>query len=394
MPRKRSSGEGSIIKLPDGRFAAKIRVGHDAQGKPIVLKKEAQTEKAVKEWLTDIRHSRQNGANFTSAKMTVGDLLERWLKEVVARRCKPKTITFHESNAKHIRPSALAKMKLEAVKTPHIQEFLNAKRDAGLSAKSVKHLRDDLRAALNIAVDEWDLLQKNPAKKASPGRIEKPEIKVFSPDEARRFLEAVKGHQWEALFTVAMVLGLRRGEALGLRWQDFDQEGSRLRVEKSLDFLDGKWIYGDAKTDESRSTLPILGFAASSLARRRKTQEEEKRKADKRDAWTGNEWGLIFTTRNGTPINPRNLQSTFDRLLKWGALPKIRMHDLRHSAVTILMAQGVPMALISRYIRHANIKTTADQYGHLCADDLGAVTDALDRVFSPVGTVVGTVKVQ
>jgi integrase len=70
------------------------------------------------------------------------------------------------------------------------------------------------------------------------------------------------------------------------------------------------------------------------------------------------------------------------------------MHDLRHSAVTILMAQGVPMALISRYIRHANIKTTADQYGHLCADDLGAVTDALDRVFSPVGTVVGTVKVQ
>lgn len=392
--KRRSNGEGCIYELPDGRYAAKIRVGVDQAGKPIIRKKEAKTEKEVKEWLNDLRHSRQNGVNVAAPRTSVAGLLDRWLTDVVSRRCKPKTRKFHESNVKHIRGTRLAAIPLDKLKTPDIQAFLNEKLDSGLSPRYVKHIRDSLRAALNIAIDEWDLIPKNPARKASPGRIEKVEPQPFSADEARQFLEAIKGHKWEALFTGAIALGLRRGEALALRWCDLDADRGVLSIRKSLDFLDGEWIYGDTKTTESRSTLPLLPVLTSAFVRRRQVQQEEKRKAETKDAWAGNEWDLMFTTRYGTPINPRNLQQTFDGILKKAGLRKVRLHDLRHSVATLLMALQVPDSMISRYIRHASIKTTNDLYGHLSVAQLAPVTDALQRVFDPMGTVVGTDAIQ
>lgn len=115
----------------------------------------------------------------------------------------------------------------------------------------------------------------------------------------------------------------------------------------------------------------------------------ERAAAEKDGLWKGNDWDLMFTTSTGTPINPRNLQTTFDALLKWAGLPKVRLHDLRHSIASLLMAQGVSLALVSRYIRHANIKTTMDQYGHLSVDDLAPVTEAIQNL---IGTETGTVK--
>ncbi len=384
MPRKRkrrAAGEGCIINLPDGRFAAKIRAGHDAVGKPILLKKEFKTEKQAQEWLTKTRFDQQAGAVVTQTRMTVAQLLDRWMEEVVQRRVKPKTIVHYEGMVKHLKEGPLAGVQIAKLTTPRVQAFLNEKLDSGLAPKTVKHIRDTLRAALNVAMDEWELIQKNPAKKASPGRIEKPAIRVFTVSEATRFLEAVRGHRLEALFTVAIALGLRRGEALGLRWSDYDTGKKTLRIEKSLDFLKGQFVLGDTKTPKSRSTLPLLPFAVAALDERGRTEQEDRKAAG--EVWAGNDWNLIFTTSVGTPIIPRNLQRTFDAILRRAGLPKIRLHDLRHSVVTLLLARGVPLAMISRYIRHASILTTMDLYGHLAIDDLTAVTDALESVFAP-----------
>lgn len=400
MPRKRkrrANGEGAIIQLADGRFAAKIRVGHNENGKPIVRKKEAKTEKECQDWLTKVRHERMLGVNIAPSKTTLEQLLDRWLTDVVKHRCKPKTIGHYQDMSNHVRADSIGKVAIDKLTTPMIQRFLNTKAEEvdenekpKLSRKTIKHIRDTMRAALNVAVDEWNLIPKNPARKASPGRVPKPEIRKLSVDESKKFIQAVEGHRWEALFLLAAGLGLRRGEVLGLRWCDIDTEKRLLRIAKSLDFIDGGFVLGDPKTSSSTSTLPLHAAAVTALKNRRTVQGKERLKAE--ESWIGNQWDLAFTTSVGTPIMPRNLKRAFDAVLKKAALGHIRFHDLRHSVVGILKCQGVPLPLISRYARHSSIKTTMDLYGGLGVDDLGPVTEAVEKVFPANGYGVGTVE--
>lgn len=163
------------------------------------------------------------------------------------------------------------------------------------------------------------------------------------------------------LFTVALTLGLRRGEALGLRWSDISFEDRTLRVNHSLQRIQGKLVLSEPKTKTSRRVLDLPDLLIAKLREHRTRQLAEKLAAGPH--WTATEF--VFTTRIGTPVNPRNVKRRLDPLLKNANLPHYRVHDLRHFCASLLLAQGVPLKVASDILGHSRISITADLYAHV-----------------------------
>jgi integrase len=193
-----------------------------------------------------------------------------------------------------------------------------------------------LRTALSIAV-RWDMVSRNVAKLVDRPRLERKPINPLTPDEARRFLAATKGHRLEALFSVALALGLRQGEALGLRWEDIDLAAGTLRVCHQLQRVDGRLVLVPPKTAKGRRTLVMPRLIVDSLREHEKRQVAEK-------IWAGSRWeetGLVFANRLGGPIQARRVIEQFHAALTDAGMRRIRFHDLRHSCATLLLVQGV-----------------------------------------------------
>jgi integrase len=241
-----------------------------------------------------------------------------------------------------------------------VQSLMNSKLKDGLSPKSVKYLRGTLRAALNQAM-RWGLISKNAAALVVLPRPKRYEIKPLSPDEARRFLAAVAGDRLEALYSVALTMGLRQGEALGLRWQDVDLDMGYLRVSNQLQRLDGKLQLVDLKTDGSRRTIVMPAVIVEKLREHRKRQLEERSRA--REAWASPD--LVFTTPHGRPLDGSTVTRYFHAHLARADLDQRRFHDLRHSCATLLLVQGVSPRVVMEILGHSDITMTMNTYAHV-----------------------------
>jgi integrase len=170
--------------------------------------------------------------------------------------------------------------------------------------------------------------------------------------------------------------GLRRGEALGLQWRDFDEENRIISVRRQLKREGGSLITADTKTARSRRSVNIPRGLATLLLEQRQRQEEERYVAE--DLWS--DTGFIFTTKNGTPIDPRNLNRDFATICQRAGLEHWHPHELRHSAASLMLASGVKLQVVSEVLGHASIRMTADVYGHILAPDREAAADAMDEV--------------
>jgi integrase len=205
-------------------------------------------------------------------------------------------------------------------------------------------------------------------------------MRPLSEDEARTFLEAVRrsGKRFEALYVLAITTGLRRGEALGLRWDDLDLERGTLRVGRALVREGGRHTLGETKTRRGRRQINLTPGTVSALKAHRKKQLEEKMKL----AGLYKDHGLIFASEVGTPVNPENLvKRSFKLLLKEASLPEIRFHDLRHTCATLLLGRDVHPKLVQELLGHATIAMTLDTYSHYLPSmgdqAAGAMRDAL-----------------
>jgi integrase len=193
-----------------------------------------------------------------------------------------------------------------------------------------------------------------------PPRRVRPKIKPLTPDEARRFLDAVRGHRLEALFSVALAMGLRQGEALGLRWEDVDTTQSVLWVRNQLQRIDGRLMLVEPKTEGSRRTLVVPPTIIQNLREHEKRQVAEK-------LWVGSKWidsGFVFTNRTGGPLQARRVIDEFHKVLKSAGLHRIRFHDLRHSCATLLLVQEVPDRVVMQILGHSDISMT-QEYIHV-----------------------------
>jgi integrase len=164
-----------------------------------------------------------------------------------------------------------------------------------------------------------------------------------------------------ALWTVALAIGLRKGEALGLHWSDVDLDRGKLRVRTTLQRVEGRLQLSEPKTGRSKRTIPLPPVCIEALKRQAERQEEERQAAG--SSW--HESGLVFTTTIGTPIEPRNVNRWFAQLCKRAGVRTIRMHDLRHTCASILLAQGVPLRVVMEILGHSQIAVTADLFTHV-----------------------------
>jgi integrase len=394
--RRRGNNEGSIYQRNDGRWTAVIHDGY-RDGKRHRKSVYGETRKEVQDELTRLLRAQQLGLPVESGRLTIGEWLDQWLKTQEPPALKPKAYTAYESQIRmHLKP-AFGNRPLVKLQPQEVREFMKRKADEGRSAKSIRHYRATLRAALNVAMRDGHVA-RNVAALAKPPRLEKRPLHVFSRGEARLFLDTIKGHRLEAVFSVALSLGMREGEILGLRWQDVDLTKGTLKICYSLQRVKrpraekGKLELIEPKTERSRREIALPQVTISALYAHRARQGEERRTAGSR--WRDS--GMVFTTGIGTMLDQRNLLRSFyavidtrdpkdpepDPKKKRRMFPKLRFHDLRHSAATLLLAQGVHPRYIMELLGHSCISLTMNTYGHVLDEMRKETARQMDAVFS------------
>jgi integrase len=385
---KNRNGEGNIRQRPDGRWEGRVWV-YTTDGGEVRRSVYGATWEATHAEMTRLKADSIGGARVSVTVQTVGEYMEYWLEEIVKHRVRESTLNSYRWLYRSYVAPYLSTRKLARLRPSDVRSFLDrlkgicqccalrkdARRVEGgrdarccgrepreccgsfLSDGSVRYVHRLLRAALQDAVAE-DLVPTNVAKTLRISHRYRPKFKPWSAEEARRFLTMAKDDRLYPLYAVALSLGLRRGELLGLRWVDVDLVGNVVTVELTLQRLGGRLELGPVKTDGSRRRLAMSDPVADVFRQLRSRQITEREAAG--DGW--HERGLVFTTRLGTPIEPRNLNRHLDRLCERAAVPRIRFHDLRHSCATLLYDQGVPIENIQDVLGHSSPSVTKTIY--------------------------------
>jgi integrase len=261
------------------------------------------------------------------------------------------------------------------------RQLLESGRQGGgkLSPRTVRYVHTILSAALKDAVNKG-LLSRNPAVASSPpaaGATKAPEMAWWRPNQLKEFLAFVAADDIGTLIRVAAMTGMRRGEVVGLRWIDVDLPAGRLTVRRQLASVNYKVRWDRPKSEKGRRTIDLDDDTLSVL----------EQSWELVSSLPANNLGLVFPRSDGTPRHPEQVSSAFERLVTQSALPRIRMHDLRHTHAAHLIAAGVDPLTISRRLGHASVSFTLDRYGHLMAqagaNAAKAVSDLVDDPDDP-----------
>ncbi|MBW3665737.1 MAG: site-specific integrase [Actinobacteria bacterium] len=236
---------------------------------------------------------------------------------------------------------------------------------ASLSPRTVQYAAQTLHKALNDAV-RTELLGRNVASLAETPNLavdgeDTTELQVWTAEQVRAFLDAIYDDPHRDIWELALGTGMRRGEQLGLRWQDVDLEDGLLYIRRSLQVVDGSARLKSTKTSRSRR-IRIDDRLVDVLGWRRQVQDRQRRRAG--DRWV-DEWGLVFTDTDGSWLNPMNISAAFRRLVRRLDVPNIRLHDLRHTHATLLLEAGVPIKVVSERLGHASVQATLEVYAHV-----------------------------
>lgn len=386
MGKRRGHGEGGIYQREsDGRWCATVDLGYVA-GKRKRKVVYGETRKEVADKLKKLHRDQAAGSLVASDRQTVGQFLDRWLAMSVTPNRRAKTADIYARIVRLYLKPHLGKLQLTKLEPSHVQTMLNTLQVSGgedgkpLSPRTVHHVRAVLQRALNQAI-RWGIIVRNAAALAEPPRVEKRQVTVLTAAQGQKLLATVAGHQWEGVYSIALLLGLREGEVLGLRWQDVDLDKRTLRVAQTVQRIGKQLVVAPPKTAGSQRTIPLPRTIVELLRR------HAERQAERREA-LGDEWeehGLVFPTGRGTPVEPRNLIRHFKGALTYAELPDVRFHDLRHSCATMLIAQGIHPRTVMEILGHSQISVTMNTYGHVQPDVLRAASDAMDQLFSPQG---------
>jgi integrase len=353
---RRGNHEGSVWQRKDGRWVAAY---HDGAGRRV--QHYARTRVGAAEKLADGLKLQLDRVVVPTEKQTVGQYLTEWLENSARRTVRPMTFVSYESIVRqHLIPE-LGSIPLARLAPQEVQRLLNAKSDSGLSPRRVAYIRAVLRRALREAL-EWGLVTRNAAALVRPPKVERFEIRPLDPEQARTFLKAIRGDRLEALYTVALAVGLRAGEALGLCWEDVDLDHGELCVRRALQKIDGEWRLVEPKTPRSRRTVSLPAVTVGALREHQQRQAVERERA--REMWA-DQWGLVFTTPLGTPLDNANVTHRFQRHLATAGLPHQRFHDLRHACASLLLAQGVNPRVVMEVLGHSQVTLTLDTYSHV-----------------------------
>lgn len=255
----------------------------------------------------------------------------------------------------------LGRLRLDQVSPTHLAAAYDRLLGQGLSAKSVLNTHRLLHRVLGDAV-RWGMLVRNPCDLGDPPRATRPAVSTLDAGEVARLLEASATDDLGSLITVAVLTGLRLGELVGLTWDEVDLERGELSVVRSLQRVRGRGlVVVPPKTASSKRLVPLAPQAVAALREQRRRQLASRLKAG--PAWAGGNW--VFTTALGLPYDPGDVTRRFQRLLERAGLPRVRFHDLRHTAASLLLAEGVHPKVVASLLGHSTVQVTLDTYSHV-----------------------------
>jgi integrase len=309
---------------------------------------------------------------------TVAVFLDDWLVHVKGR-VRQKTWMGYEGQIRNYAKPHLGEVRISDLEALDIQglysELLG--RTPALSGGTVLNLHSVLTQAFGQAV-RWGYLSVSPVSGTQPPRARRKEPLIIDEKATATILEAAKGTRLEAPVAIAIATGMRRGEILGLRWSDMDDDWTLLRVRRSLQTADGL-RFEDPKTRRSRRTVALPEFLRTYLQRQQEDQLRRRNKLGKR--WKEND--LVIDKGDGSPLNPDTMSSSWWYFCRAHGLPKIRFHDLRHAHATLMLLQGVHPKIVSERLGHASIGITLDTYSHVLPTMQEDAVRAFDALFTP-----------
>lgn len=367
MKRKRGRGEGSIFQRKDGRWAGFVTLGYTPDGRQRKKWVYGRTRQEVAEKLARLLPKAWTGTVPDPSGLKLGDWLLHWVEERALRKgLRPTTIRNYRVYMGHLEP--LLGIPLPRLTSLQLRAFFANL--AHFSPSHRRHIYQFLRAALRDAV-RTDLIPSNPMDAVDPpeGGAVRP-ARAWTPEEVARFLEASKDHRLHTLFRLMLATGLRIGEALALRWEDW--QGDRLWVRHTLR-RDG--TLGPPKTPGSMGYLYLDPDTQVALATWQKRLDAEREQAED---WQ--EHGLIFPSRRGTPLEYRNVLRAFTELQAKAGVTPINLHGLRHTYTSLALRAGLPPKVVAARLRHKDVKLTLQVYQQLMDEDLRAGAIPLDTL--------------
>jgi integrase len=295
---KRANGEGTVYQRKDGRWVASI-VLEDGKRKSIYCKTQREAVKEVRQ----ANLAKDQGTLITATDQTLGEFLTAWLRDTVQHNVRPRTyIGYRELVELHIVPM-LGNVKLQKLTPQQLQKLYNQKREEGYAPQTVKNIHRVLHRALNDAL-RWNLVARNICDLVDTPRVPKSEMQALTGEQAQQFLAAAKDDPFEALYVLALTTGMRRGELLGLKWDDIDFTHGRLQVQRSIARI-GKQGFqvSEPKTAKGRRSIHLTALAVDALKRHRIRQHEIRHAAG--PAWDDQGW--VFCNAVGRPIEAGNM---------------------------------------------------------------------------------------
>jgi integrase len=307
----------------------------------------------------------------------LGAYLDYWLENVVKQSRRPATYALYEIIIRLYLKPGLGHHRLRRLSVPVVQGFLNAKLADGQSTRNVHMMRQVLGAALTRALRE-ELISRNVARLAELPAWEPGDVRPWSASEAMAFLAAAKPDPLYPAFVLLLLYGMRRGEVLGLRWQDVDLENGTFCIRQQLQRVRGELQIGPVKTRAGNRDLPIPGLPRAALLIRQQQQTADRQAFGR--AWQ--DTGLVFTTRSGRPVEPRNLVRSFRRICDQSKIRMIKVHHLRHTTASLLKKLHVPPRDAQMILGHAHISTTMQIYTHVDEEARNDAITGLDNLLS------------
>lgn len=385
----------------DGRWAVTLELRSEEVGRRVRRHIYGRSAEEVRDRAKAARSSAQAGDARFSPATSLAEWTSYWIGSIAPKwdESGRRTGMKHSSwrgYEKHVRlnivPLAIGKTPLDRLTRPMVKAWMaylagedpgalggrdGAARARPLGPRSIKYALDTLRVALAEA-KERDLVAVNVAQDLKAPSQTSAEATIFTLEEARIFLRAIRGHGDEALLLVSVFAGPRQGETLSLKWEDLDLEKGVVTFKHTLDWIDGRPVAEENKNSSSRRSVHLPPYVMNVLRRHAADQRAliaGRGRSDGPEIGTGNtrryeasaiaDYGLVFIGERGQPLRGATVYRRFHRLLKAHGLPLIRWHDLRHSAASIMLALGLPLFAVQKTIGHANLQMLSQRYGHV-----------------------------
>ena len=362
MAKRRANGEGNIRKRSDGRWEGRYTAGRDEKtGKAIYKNVLAKTQKECKEKLQRAIEENAKVDTIRAEQYTVGQWMDVWFENCAKIKVRPSSHkTYRGYIDNHIKPT-IGKIPLSKLSSLDLQKFYkkllsggrverieSKNQPKGLSAKTVRNINQVISSAMDFAIDQ-KLIATNPTNGCALPKLEHREMKTLPVEQLASFLHEAKESGVFELYYIELATGLRRGELLGLKWEDIDLEQGIIHVRRQVARIDGEIVEAPLKTKNSYRALSIGADAVEIL----KEQQSK----------TNSEY--VFPSPTGGPMSPDSVLHMLHRILKRAGLPEIRFHDMRHTFATVALQNGVDIKTVSGMLGHYSAGFTLDTYAHV-----------------------------